>query len=268
MLKGHAMATLQRSEKKQRLVRVIVKVPRSRSLFCFQVWEFFLHKTIGDMRARTHTHKTFFWQYFNCQRCKKILTELDDFWSSCSHGGHGGLRTESEHLRRWCDQRSSHANKYHSPIEDDALWKESWRSKRALKSSKWKSWSVEHWYIMILRHSRLQGCWMLILKWLLIYSRNQVKAATKEAIYARGLCPSEHPCLCGGNFRKSFPDIAIRWSGWKSLSLWWSLGKVPLQGAVLWQALLFQGLWRPLGTVPIAKVASSLSRALLYQWLC
>ena len=50
------MATLQRSEKKQRLVRVIVKEKCHAQEAFFGVGVFFLHKTIGDMRARTHTH--------------------------------------------------------------------------------------------------------------------------------------------------------------------------------------------------------------------
>ena len=52
------MATLQRSEKKQRLVRIIVKEKchAQEAFFAFRCGRFFLHKTIGDMRAHTHTH--------------------------------------------------------------------------------------------------------------------------------------------------------------------------------------------------------------------
>ena len=122
------------------------------------------------------------------------------------------------------------------------------------KSSKWKSWSVEHWYIMILRHSRLQGCWMLILKWLWFTPEIKSKLQQKRQSMQRALSKWTSLPLWW-QFPQELSNIAIRWSGWKSLSLWWSLGKVPLQGAVLWQALLFQGLWRPLGTV-YSKVAS------------
>ena len=45
---------------------------------------------------------------------------------------------------------------------------------------------MDHWYRAILRHSRLQGLLDAEFEVTVVYSKNEVEAATKEAIYAEG----------------------------------------------------------------------------------
>ena len=70
-----------------------------------------------------------------------------------------------------------------------------------------------------------------------IYSRNEVEAATKEAIHEEGFLQVNIPSSLTRILREPSKHT-IRWSGWQSLSLWRPLGTAPLQDAVLWKASL------------------------------
>ena len=132
------MATLnrQRSEEKQRLVRVVVNEQcHLQEAFCaFRCRSIFV--CTKQLVTHTHTHKRRSFDHISTVNGvrKFLLKPTISRWSpSCDHGGHGGdgTRTESEHLRRWFSNRSSHADKHRSRIEDNAPWKETWRSNRA-----------------------------------------------------------------------------------------------------------------------------------------
>ena len=97
-----------------------------------------------------------------------------------------------------------------------------------------------------------------------VYSRNQVEAATKKEIYREGFVEVNIPASLVEISARAFEncDQVVKV---ESLSLWRPLGKVPLNGAVLWQALLSLSLWRLLETVPLQGAV--LFRASLSQCL-
>ena len=83
-----------------------------------------------------------------------------------------------------------------------------------------------------------------------IFSRNEVEAAAKEEIHAKGLLHVNIPTSLTEIPAKAF-QAKTRWSRWQSPSLWRPLGILPLQIVSPWVASLSPTLWRSLQIMPL-----------------
>ena len=155
------------------------------------------------------------------------------------HGGHG-MQTEGEHLARRYYHPWHHADSDCAGIEGDAaracsMWTSPWAKNPQSKVAEWQDinrWcsgiSDNSWSRLIACYGNKRGG-----------SDRSVHKKRNGSCYEQGDPATESPAAgehswCNdGGFRRCFPRLPQKLSGSTSLSLWYVLKTVPLQGAAL-----------------------------------